>query len=115
MVTTNGVEMDMKGHCSAGERILTSLVVRMALIECFSDNCSILALDEPTTNLDKESVQSLESSLCKLVNESNSNFQLIIITHDENFATKMATLCSCDKYFKLEKNATYTHIRTVQF
>ncbi|UKK02286.2 DNA repair protein Rad50 [Theileria orientalis] len=115
MVTTNGVEMDMKGHCSAGERILTSLVVRMALIECFSDNCSILALDEPTTNLDKESVQSLENSLCKLVNESNSNFQLIIITHDETFATKMATLCSCDKYFKLEKNATYTHIRTVQF
>uniref|UniRef100_A0A3B0MR88 DNA repair protein rad50, putative n=1 Tax=Theileria annulata TaxID=5874 RepID=A0A3B0MR88_THEAN len=115
MVTPNGVELDMKGHCSAGERILSSLVVRMALIECFSTNCTILALDEPTTNLDKDNTQSLENSLSKLVNESNLNFQLMIITHDEGFANKMATLCSCDKYIKLEKNDTFTKIRTIRF
>lgn len=57
MVTPSGVELDMKGHCSAGERILSSLVVRMALIECFSAHCTILALDEPTTNLDRDNIQ----------------------------------------------------------
>ncbi|AFZ79035.1 DNA repair protein rad50, putative [Theileria equi strain WA] len=111
MVLQNGMKMDMKGHCSAGERILSSLIIRIALIESFSENCGILALDEPTTNLDKENIRSLELSLSKLVNESFHNFQLIIITHDEEFAKRMATLCSCDKYFRLDKCNDKTKIK----
>jgi len=35
----------------------------MALAETFSKNCGILALDEPTTNLDESNIQSLAESL----------------------------------------------------
>lgn len=46
------IELDMKGRCSAGQKVLASLVIRLALAETFCLNCGILALDEPTTNLD---------------------------------------------------------------
>ena len=36
--------------------MLASLVVRMALAETFCHNCGILALDEPTSNLDAKCV-----------------------------------------------------------
>jgi hypothetical protein len=49
---TGGVELDMRGRCSAGQKVLACLVIRLALAETFCLNCGILALDEPTTNLD---------------------------------------------------------------
>lgn len=49
----NDVELDMRGRCSAGQRVLACLIIRMALAETFSSNCGVLALDEPTTNLDR--------------------------------------------------------------
>ncbi|EDO08553.1 AAA domain family protein [Babesia bovis T2Bo] len=104
MVNHNGVEMDMRGRCSAGERVLASLILRITLTEAFCYNCNILALDEPTTNLDKENIASLETSLAKLVNDCSIDFQLILITHDEGFARKMALRCNCNKYFRLTKN-----------
>ena len=45
--------LDMKGRCSAGQRVLASIVIRLALAETFGIKCGILALDEPTTNLDE--------------------------------------------------------------
>jgi DNA repair protein RAD50 len=57
-------EIDMRGRCSAGQRVLTSIIVRLALAEVFcAHSCGILALDEPTTNLDFENVQSLAVAL----------------------------------------------------
>ncbi|KAJ3113687.1 DNA repair protein rad50 [Phlyctochytrium bullatum] len=47
------VEMDMRGRCSAGQKVLAALIIRLALAETFCLNCGILALDEPTTNLDR--------------------------------------------------------------
>jgi DNA repair protein RAD50 len=58
-------ELDMRGRCSAGQKVLTSLIIRLALAETFCLNCGILALDEPTTNLDKENSESLAHSLVK--------------------------------------------------
>ena len=49
----NEAEMDMRGRCSAGQKVLASLIIRLALAQTFSANCSIIALDEPTTNLDR--------------------------------------------------------------
>jgi len=60
-------ELDMRGRCSAGQKVLTSLIIRLALAETFCLNCGILALDEPTTNLDKENISSLAVSLVKYV------------------------------------------------
>ena len=77
----------MRGRCSAGQKVLASLVTRLALAESFGCRCGILTLDEPTTNLDTENIKSLAQSLSELIKHrsQSANFQLILITHDEDF------------------------------
>lgn len=36
--------------------MLASILIRIALADVFAGNCPILALDEPTTNLDSDKV-----------------------------------------------------------
>lgn len=85
------IEIDMKGRSSAGQRVLASIVIRMALAECLSENCGILTLDEPTTNLDREHIKILADFLGNLIEErkNNEGFQLIVITHDQEFIKMM--------------------------
>ena len=59
--------LDMRGRCSAGQKVLASIIIRLALAETFCLNSGILALDEPTTNLDRENIESLASALVELV------------------------------------------------
>lgn len=59
----DSVEMDMRGRCSAGQKVLASIIIRLALAESFGTNCGILALDEPTTNLDRDNIHSLAIAL----------------------------------------------------
>jgi DNA repair protein RAD50 len=66
------VEIDMRGRCSAGQKVLASLIIRLALAETFCLNCGIIALDEPTTNLDRNNVESLANALVKYVSTSPS-------------------------------------------
>ena len=77
----------MRGRCSAGQKALASLVIRIALAEAFCSHCGILALDEPTTNLDNDNKEALVESLVKIIKyrSQQRNFQLIVITHDEEF------------------------------
>lgn len=49
-------EIDMRGRCSAGQKVLASILIRIALAESFAVNCGVLALDEPTTNLDEDNI-----------------------------------------------------------
>jgi DNA repair protein RAD50 len=42
----NEVEMDMRGRCSAGQKVLASIIIRLALAESFGQGCGVLALDE---------------------------------------------------------------------
>lgn len=35
------VEMDMRGRCSAGQKVLASIIIRLALAECFGVNCGV--------------------------------------------------------------------------
>lgn len=58
-------ELNMRGRCSAGQKVLTSIIIRLALAETFCVNCGILTLDEPTTNMDRENIQSLAESLSR--------------------------------------------------
>lgn len=60
-----GTAMDMRGRCSAGQKVLASLIIRLALAETFCITCGILALDEPTTNLDVENIESLAHALAE--------------------------------------------------
>lgn len=101
-------ELDMRGRCryiallalihtkfcgnrcivsSAGQKVLAGLVIRLALAETFCLNCGILALDEPTTNLDQENKVGLAQAMIEIINAraKQENFQLICITHDEEF------------------------------
>jgi len=80
-------EVHMRGRCSAGQKVLASLVIRLALADVFGDNCGVLTLDEPTTNLDERNKRGLAEALGKIIEErkQQTNFQLIVITHDETF------------------------------
>jgi len=102
VMVKNGTEMDMRGRCSAGQKVLSSLIIRLALAETFSANCGVIALDEPTTNLDKENIESLATALSDIVikRSSQSNFQLVVITHDEEFIEQLSR---CDKVQHYQK------------
>lgn len=63
VMNSNGVDLDMRGRCSAGQKVLACLIIRLALADIFCDNCGILALDEPTTNLDAANSRSLAEAL----------------------------------------------------
>ncbi len=79
------VPLDMRGRCSAGQKVLAAIVIRLALAETFCLNCGILALDEPTTNLDEANKAGLAHALSRIIlsRSKQMNFQLICITHDE--------------------------------
>ncbi|XP_065201828.1 DNA repair protein RAD50 [Planococcus citri] len=101
-----GHELDMPGRCSAGQKVLACLIIRMALAETFSKNCGILTLDEPTTNLDRENIESLSIALSDIVSKRmcQKNFQLIIITHDEEFLRNLTRVDRIDHYLKVYRN-----------
>ncbi|KAL2917359.1 DNA repair protein rad50 [Polyrhizophydium stewartii] len=100
-------ELDMRGRCSAGQKVLTSIMIRLALAETFCVNCGILALDEPTTNLDRENIESLAESLSEIIQmrRQQSSFQLIVITHDEEFMQLLGSSEFADFYYRVEKLA----------
>lgn len=94
------VELDMRGRCSAGQKVLASIIIRLALAECFGVGCGMIALDEPTTNLDEENIESLAKALNSIIHlrMSQKNFQLIVITHDEHFLRHMNATEFCDHF-----------------
>ena len=99
-------EMDMRGRCSAGQKVLASILIRLALAECFGNRCGLVALDEPTTNLDRDNVHALAKSLNALIKQrrSQKNFQLLIITHDEDFLRYIRPQDFCDDYWRVSRN-----------
>ncbi|KAK4876667.1 hypothetical protein RN001_009173 [Aquatica leii] len=111
------VEIEMRGRCSAGQKVLACLVIRMALAETFSKNCGILALDEPTTNLDRSNIQSLSAALAKVVNarQEERNFQLLIITHDEEFLKALSHVDKVDYFWKVTRNENGNSVVTKEY
>jgi len=99
-------EMDMRGRCSAGQRVLCSLIIRLALADSFCVNCGVLALDEPTTNLDAANIRGLAEALANLIEarRAQSRFQLVLITHDEAFVNRLAQLQVCDWFYRIHKD-----------
>lgn len=106
MIKPGDVVMDMRGRCSAGQKVLASLIIRLALAETFCLNCGILALDEPTTNLDRENIESLAGALVEIIKgrRHQRNFQLVVITHDEDFVELLGRSDYVDEFFKVRKD-----------
>ncbi|XP_023867366.1 DNA repair protein RAD50 [Salvelinus sp. IW2-2015] len=98
--------LDMRGRCSAGQKVLASLIIRLALAETFCLNCGILALDEPTTNLDRENIESLAHALVEIIKSRSRqrNFQLLIITHDEDFVELLGRSNYVEHFYRIRKN-----------
>lgn len=65
--TGDDTELDMRGRCSAGQKVLSSIIIRLSLAETFCSNCGILALDEPTTNLDVDNIEGLANALIEII------------------------------------------------
>jgi len=112
VMTKGSAQMDMRGRCSAGQRVLASIVIRLALAETFGVNCGCIALDEPTVNLDYRNKKGLAIALAQIVaaRAQQRNFQLIMITHDEEFVAMMKTELSSltgfsmpEKYFQVRR------------
>lgn len=103
-------EMDMRGRCSAGQKVLASIIIRLALAECFGVRCGLIALDEPTTNLDRDNIRALAESLSEIirVRKQQHNFQLIVITHDEDFLRYMNCAEFCDHYYRVSRKPDQT-------
>ncbi|CCE72828.1 Piso0_000424 [Millerozyma farinosa CBS 7064] len=99
-------ELDMRGRCSAGQKVLTSILIRLALAECFGTNCGVIALDEPTTNLDQENAESLAQALNKIIEfrKNQRNFQLIVITHDEKFLSHINGDRFTDHFYRVQRD-----------
>ena len=111
----NGVELDMDRRCSAGQKMLASIIIRLALAQTFALNCGIIALDEPTTNLDEPNRKNLASQLIELVNaqDSFSNnkkpFQLIIITHNREFVQSLVEEGKIDCFYQITRAIDESH------
>ncbi len=99
------MELDMRGRCSAGQKVLASIIIRLGLAETFCNNCGILCLDEPTTNLDEPHVRSLAKALREIIQSrsEDKNFQLVVITHDPMFIDLFGSDC-CDSFWYVSKN-----------
>ncbi|KAK8943466.1 DNA repair protein RAD50 [Platanthera guangdongensis] len=106
IMQTGDAELEMRGRCSAGQKVLASLIIRLALAETFCLNCGILALDEPTTNLDGPNTESLAAALLRIMEDrkGQENFQLIVITHDERFAQLIGQRQHAEKYYRVTKD-----------
>ena len=129
VMTKGGAQLDMRGRCSAGQRVLASIVIRLALAETFCVSFGCIALDEPTVNLDYNNKKGLAIALAQIIasRAQQSNFQLVIITHDEDFVSMMKTDLSCqtgfsmpEKYFQVRReegtdNRWYSRIDAVDW
>jgi DNA repair protein RAD50 len=106
VMVKNQVELDMRGRCSAGQKVLASIIIRLALAESFGQGCGVLALDEPTTNLDQENINALAEALAEIIRERRrqANFQLIVITHDEGFLQRLAAQDVLDHYWRVSRD-----------
>ena len=99
-------ELDMRGRCSAGQKVLACLLIRLALADTFCLRCGLLALDEPTTNLDHGNIKAFARQLNFIIEKrkAQSNFQLIVITHDEEFVEEIGKREHADFYYRVYKD-----------
>lgn len=111
MTKGGNTAIDMRGRCSAGQRVLACIVIRLALAETFGVNCGCIALDEPTVNLDYRNKKGLAVALAQIVasRSHQSNFQLITITHDEEFISLMKTELAAHSSFSMPEKFFRVH------
>lgn len=110
--TAFGTEAGRNGHAHDFHvQVLASILIRMALAECFCVTCGMIALDEPTTNLDVANAKALAHALRAVIDlrqsvslDTGRPFQLVVITHDENFANQLGAREYCSHLTRVTKD-----------
>ncbi|KAF8384512.1 rad-50, partial [Pristionchus pacificus] len=124
MALASGAEVDMRDRCSAGQKMLACLIIRLALADTFGQNCATIALDEPTTNLDKDKVDAMAEMLGELISVRSSKdhlesggrgIQMIVITHDRRFVDKLCLHVKPEYRYEVTKSGSeaYSNIQRV--
>lgn len=72
---------------STGQRVILALSFWPAVISLFSSDLGMLALDEPTANLDAENRKFLREALSAMTAKARNERQLIMVTHDPDLRT----------------------------
>ena len=110
---SKGQEVDMRGRCSSGQRMMASLVIRIALAQAFSGYFTMIALDEPTTNMDAHNAEGLAECIAQL-SAQFERLQLIIITHDMDFMRKIIRESPRESYLLIRKQKHLSSIVQVK-
>lgn len=70
---------------SCGQKVTLSLAFRFAACEVFSTGVNLIVLDEPTTWLDKETIENFQVIIESISELSDSqNLQVLIVTHERS-------------------------------
>ena len=94
--------VEMRGRCSNGQKMLASIVVRLGLANTFKVPNTILTLDEPTVNLDPETIRSLAKELGDLIRSMSDHIQVVVVTHEAEFVRMLSDMS--ENYFQVARN-----------
>jgi len=73
---------DVNVFASGGERTLANICFRISLASVLAPNIKVLLMDEPTHNLDENSVKMISKAFRESINKFVD--QIIVITHDSS-------------------------------
>ncbi|CAD6187008.1 unnamed protein product [Caenorhabditis auriculariae] len=105
LMTRGSIETEMRGNESSpslGEKSLACLVIRIALAAVFGGARPIIALDEPTRDMDKTRSKLVAAMLNDLI--VSRGVQVIIVTNDDRLLKKLVVANRPDFTFVLEKD-----------
>ena len=84
---------------SSGQRVMISILLRVAFAKAFKTNILTLCLDEPTNFLDQDNTEKLARMLSQFIEEND--LQVNVITHSENFVDKLVAYSREFKKFRV--------------
>ena len=110
------IDLEMRGRCSAGQRVLASLLIRLALADTFC----LTGRDVSTGRTHhqpgpQQHPSAFAAALADIVEKrrAQSNFQLLVITHDEKFVEEMGRRAGVEDYYRITKDPQ-THYSKIQ-
>jgi len=75
------------GRLSTGQRVVLALAFWPAVVSLWASDLGMLALDEPTANLDADNRKFLSQALGSMTAKVRGQRQLIMVTHDHDLRT----------------------------
>ena len=84
---------------SSGQRVMISILLRIALARAFRTNLQTLCLDEPTNYLDEDNTRQLADMIGRFT--ERSHLQVIVITHSALFRDEIVQTAADAKKFQV--------------